>query len=425
MRSTANLIHPSGKLRWHVSNFLIVSACLVAWQSVLIPSAFADFATSNFPARGLSTAPAAERNLEDLLSAKQTSDKIPNVARVSVEQQSEVSLGSGTLVGVQGEHGFVLTNWHVVRDAKENIFVSFPDGFRSAATVMKTDDEWDLALLLIWKPAASPMPLAPALPQAGQPLTIAGYGQGSFRAQRGKMTEVVSPNETSPFEMIEVSATARQGDSGGPIINDQGQLAAVLFGSGGGRTTGTRVDRVRMFLDSAFAPPDDEMYGNQRREQIASNGPGSLRDPGHIPQHPVSLNESVPDSMVDVQLPPDAYAESGNQAATDPFLSSSQPQPPPLTESNEPPPDMRVATLAALQNIPMARSCQGRGEYNGYAAGAYDGVDPNSPVAVQQWSGHNPANTPLRRHGPTPFSELKSFFAVVGIFAAAFLLLPR
>ena len=46
----------------------------------------------------------------------------------------------------------VLTNWHVVSDAKGTIEVVFPDGFRSAAKVISTDRTWDLAALAIWKP---------------------------------------------------------------------------------------------------------------------------------------------------------------------------------------------------------------------------------------------------------------------------------
>jgi hypothetical protein len=48
--------------------------------------------------------------------------------------------------------------------------------------------------------------------------------------------------------MVEVGAEARQGDSGGPIFNEQGELAGVLFGSGSGTTSGSYAGRVLNFL---------------------------------------------------------------------------------------------------------------------------------------------------------------------------------
>ena len=49
---------------------------------------------------------------------------------------------------------------------------------------------------------------------------------------------------------------AREGDSGGPIFNERGELAGVLFGSGGGATAGSYAGRVREFLKSAWSPTE-------------------------------------------------------------------------------------------------------------------------------------------------------------------------
>ncbi len=178
----------------------------------------------------------------------------PSVARVRVKGVDSESLGSGTLIGATEEHGYVITNWHVVREAQGQVLVEFPDGFQSAATILKTDETWDLGLLLIWRPTAIPMPLSPNPPKPGDALIIAGYGQGSFRAVQGVFADYASPTADAPMDMFEVTVAARQGDSGGPIVNARGELAGVLFGAGDGRTTGTQVHRVREFLDSAFLP---------------------------------------------------------------------------------------------------------------------------------------------------------------------------
>jgi hypothetical protein len=52
--------------------------------------------------------------------------------------------------------------------------------------------------------------------------------------------------------MIEVSVEARQGDSGGPILNQQGEIAGVLFGAGRGATSGSHAPRVNSFLESVY-----------------------------------------------------------------------------------------------------------------------------------------------------------------------------
>ncbi len=174
----------------------------------------------------------------------------PALVRVEVAEQGPTSHGSGTLFHIIDEVGLVLTNWHVVRDAAGDVVVIFPHGFRSAARVLKVDPDWDLAVLAIWRPPIDPMPLASTPPRPGDLLTIAGYGRGQYRAATGRCTQYVAPGMDLPYEMVEVSVGARQGDSGGPMINDRGELAGVLFGSSGNATSGSHVGRVQSFLAS-------------------------------------------------------------------------------------------------------------------------------------------------------------------------------
>ncbi|MBN1908433.1 MAG: trypsin-like peptidase domain-containing protein [Pirellulales bacterium] len=180
--------------------------------------------------------------------AESTGQVHPAVVRVIVPDINGTSLGSGALVATAGSYGLVVTNWHVICDTRGHIEVVFPDGFRSSATLVKFDRDWDLAALIIWRPRVRPIPLASARPQIGEPLAIAGYGRGNYRIAAGQCTAYVAPLGSFPSEMIEVSAGARKGDSGGPILNRQGELAGVLFGSAWGKTTGSHCLRVREFL---------------------------------------------------------------------------------------------------------------------------------------------------------------------------------
>jgi hypothetical protein len=188
----------------------------------------------------------------------------PAVARIIAQEKDGVSFGTGSLVNVYGEQALVLTNWHVVRDANPNsIYVFFADGYQTAATVVKADRDWDLAALSIRKPpTAQPIAIARTAPRAGDWLCIAGYGSGDYRAAAGRCTQYVSPATNLPYEMVEVGAEARQGDSGGPIFNEQGELAGVLFGSGQGTTSGSYAGRVLNFLQGVV-PADQPLVNAQ------------------------------------------------------------------------------------------------------------------------------------------------------------------
>ncbi len=404
--------------RYRRRKSIFLAALILFSVPFAMRSAVGDFATESI-GTSKSTAPdvmATGRMLGGLFGA---SPKLPNVARISVKAPDSLAHGSGTLIGVKDQHGFVLTNWHVVRDATDdNVFVDFPDGFRSAATVIKTDDTWDLALLLVWRPNVAPMPLAPAAPGEGQPLIIAGYGQGSFRTQQGRLTDFASPTETAPLDMIEISAEARQGDSGGPMINEQGELAGVLFGAGGGRTTGTHVNRVRQFLDSAFqrSPPthaeaivtDDEMEADrilaqagstdrQLTSQVSPQG-NTGRTAATIPAdgsfgtaHPFSTTGPRPGPG------PGPTPQQSSQVVVRGV------QPVELTD-DERLQALRAETMQALQNVPMIEQHHWNANPSASA----------TPIPSQFSAG--------AQH---PLNELIPFFGVLGFLAVVFLFLPR
>lgn len=219
----------------------------------------------------------------------------PAIVRIMSPERNGASFGSGTLVAATETHGLVVTNWHVVSDAAGPIIVTFPDGFQSGAVVLKTDRTWDLAALAIWRPKVQPVALAAAAPRPGEPLTIAGYGKGAYRAAPGQCTQYVSPGANQPFEMVEVSSAARQGDSGGPILNGQGELAGVLFGSGFGRTAGSYCGRVRSFLNSTW---NDFQHLPANSTLIAQQPPSAERPPvaSIAGVRAVGAPESRPDS---------------------------------------------------------------------------------------------------------------------------------
>jgi hypothetical protein len=185
----------------------------------------------------------------------------PAVARIIVPESGATSYGSGTLIDVRDKFGLVITNWHVVRDAKGPVEVVFPDGFSSKARALKVDADWDLAAMVIWRPPFEPVKLSHTAPQPGDQLTICGYGQGPYRSATGRCTQYYAPRKDFPLHMVELDVEARQGDSGGPIFNQRGELAGVLFGAGQGTTLGSFGGRVESFL-ATLAPDIGQTSGD-------------------------------------------------------------------------------------------------------------------------------------------------------------------
>jgi hypothetical protein len=226
--------------------------------------------------------------------AFQSQQPHPAVARIVVPEHSATSFGSGTLVDVRDDFGLVVTNWHVVRDAQGPIEVIFPGGFTSQARAVKSDADWDLAALVIWKPPVAPVSISSTAPRPGDQLTICGYGPGIYRSATGYCTQYYAPKENLPQQMVELNIEARQGDSGGPIFNSRGELAGVLFGAGQGTTLGSFGGRVDEFLAS-LAP--DIGRGRQNMIQVANAQP--LQPLPKVE----SVWESVPNQVAEAKTP--------------------------------------------------------------------------------------------------------------------------
>jgi hypothetical protein len=191
----------------------------------------------------------------------------PAVARIIVPEEDATAYGSGTLVDVREQFGLVITNWHVVRDSQGTVEVVFANGFRSHARPLKVDSDWDLAALVIWRPPIEPVRMSAIPPRPGELLTIHGYGQGQYRIATGRCTAYYAPKLHYPREMVELDVEARQGDSGGPIFNQRGELAGVLFGAGEGTTIGSFAPRVESFL--ATLAPDIGTVREQEQLAVA------------------------------------------------------------------------------------------------------------------------------------------------------------
>jgi serine protease Do len=156
------------------------------------------------------------------------------------------NLGSGVIID---ERGIVVTNEHVVRDAKE-IKVTLPDGRTFDAVAVGGDRAYDLAVLRI---EGDELPVAPVgdsdelmvgewaialgnpfgfLLNDYQPTVTAGVVSAVHR-------DMKPDGETAAIykDMIQTDAAINPGNSGGPLVNGLGDVIGIntfIFSTGGG-----------------------------------------------------------------------------------------------------------------------------------------------------------------------------------------------
>jgi S1-C subfamily serine protease len=141
-------------------------------------------------------------------------------------------VGSGVIVNVEGD---ILTSLHVVEGAT-SITVSFSDGTRSSAAIRSTDADHDIAVLA---PARLPEVVVPAVlgggAQVGDEVFAVGHPLGlvgslSAGVVSGLNRSFPLGNGRSLGGMIQFDAAVNPGNSGGPLLNRNGQVIGIVTG---------------------------------------------------------------------------------------------------------------------------------------------------------------------------------------------------
>ena len=154
-----------------------------------------------------------------------------------MSKKTQTSLGSGVIVG---KSGYVLTNNHVIGEARE-LLVLLKDGRSSSAAVVGTDPETDLAVLKInltdlpvikWADSSKDLRIGDIVLAMGNPL---GLGQTVSAGIISATQRALHMNTYESF--IQTDAAINVGNSGGALVNSQGKLVGIitaLVSSGGG-----------------------------------------------------------------------------------------------------------------------------------------------------------------------------------------------
>ncbi len=153
----------------------------------------------------------------------------------SADDDEGGGVGSGVVVD---DTGSILTSLHVVADASE-IQVTFADGTQSRAQILAEQPENDIAVLQASELPEQIIPATLGNPNAmsvgdeafavGHPLGL--YGSISAGVISGFDRSFQPTNSEQPLEgLIQIDAAVNPGNSGGPLLNRNGQVIGIVVG---------------------------------------------------------------------------------------------------------------------------------------------------------------------------------------------------
>ena len=165
-----------------------------------------------------------------------------SVVRVFGAACGAITSGSGWVA----QHGLVVTNAHVVAGHEDTRVQTSKTV--SAATVVALDRLNDIAVLRVPGLDAPVLPMASNV-SSGTPVAMLGFPGGEFRARRarvGATRTVLFGGGGGPRSVTVFRGTVRRGNSGGPLVNRAGRVAATVFAA-----------RVERRSQTGFAVPND------------------------------------------------------------------------------------------------------------------------------------------------------------------------
>jgi serine protease Do len=180
------------------------------------------------------TAPASEESAEPFVDLYE--EISPSVVRLRVYGRTgPVGQGSGWLY----DDGILVTNDHVVANV-ENVRAQFANGEWTEAEILGTDSYSDLAALSVDvpEPDAEPLPFvdeqAPIGTQVaaiGSPLGLGGsMTTGVVSGQNRSLSSV---RNFTIADGVQTDAALNPGNSGGPLVTLDGEVAGVVTQAGG------------------------------------------------------------------------------------------------------------------------------------------------------------------------------------------------
>ena len=158
----------------------------------------------------------------------------PSVVTVNCQAGDGLySVGTGVIFS---EDGYLITNYHVIRGGK-SCFVTLDTGAVLDVLYVAGDEESDLAVLKISDEVLDLREPLPVAPFGDSELLVVGdpvYAIGSPRRLQGTLTNgIISAIdrdievEGRTMTLLQTNAALNSGNSGGPLINEQGRVIGI------------------------------------------------------------------------------------------------------------------------------------------------------------------------------------------------------
>jgi len=211
------------------------------------------------------------------------------------------SYGSGTIIADDGRRAIVLSCAHLFREGSGRVLVRLSDGREIEAELLETDFTWDLAVLAMKSLGIAPVRVSTVAPKPGDALRSCGFGSsGVYWCNAGTARGYAKSGAATTHETLVLTGRARDGDSGGPVLNQAGELVGVLWGTDGRTVHATYCGRVRKFLARVLParPPAGEEARRTPPEPI-------VQPPAIVPPLPKPREDEPPqdDRPLDRELP--------------------------------------------------------------------------------------------------------------------------
>jgi S1-C subfamily serine protease len=160
----------------------------------------------------------------------------PSIIMIQADlANGEKTLGSGVIIDDAGD---ILTSLHVV-DGATKISLVFADGTHSEATVANAQPEMDIAVLQASTPPPQFVPATlgnPGALQVGDDVYAVGHPFGLYGSMSAGVvsgfdrTFRPKGSQTELQGLIQFDAAANPGNSGGPLLNRDGQVVGIVTG---------------------------------------------------------------------------------------------------------------------------------------------------------------------------------------------------